>query len=224
MINLPLYIPVVFVLTAMLTLFFLYKGSNQSKFVVFIVLLWLAIQAWISLTGFYTVTDPVPPRFVLLIGPPLLVIVVLFLTQRGRALLDSWSPQWLTWLHLVRVPVELVLFWLFMHKQVPQLMTFEGRNFDILSGVTAPIVAWLGYARQRPNKTVLLIWNILCVGLLLNIVIHAILSAPFPFQRLAFDQPNVAVLYFPFTWLPGFIVPAVLLAHLAVIRNLLKQR
>jgi hypothetical protein len=67
------------------------------------------------------------------------------------------------------------------------------------------------------------VWNFICLGLLLNIVINAILAAPFPFQQFAFDQPNRGVLYFPFIWLPGFIVPAVLLSHLVNIRQLLSQ-
>jgi glycerol-3-phosphate acyltransferase PlsY len=58
--------------------------------------------------------------------------------------------------------------------------------------------------------------------LLLNIVVNAVLSLPYPFQQFAFDQPNVAVLYFPFTWLPCFIVVIVLYSHLAAIRKLLK--
>jgi hypothetical protein len=31
-------------------------------------------------------------------------------------------------------------------------------------------------------------------------------------------------LYFPFAWLPSFIVPAVLFSHIASIRNLLKTK
>jgi hypothetical protein len=42
----------------------------------------------------------------------------------------------------------------------------------------------------------------------------------FPFQQFAFDQPNIAVLYFPFIWLPSCVVPLVLLSHLAAIRQL----
>jgi hypothetical protein len=57
----------------------------------------------------------------------------------------------------------------------------------------------------------------------LNIVVNAALSAPVPFQQFAFDQPNIAVLYFPFVWLPGFIVPLVLFAHLAAIQKLYSE-
>ena len=102
-------------------------------------------------------------------------------------------------------------------------MTFEGRNFDILSGLTAPIVYFFGFIKKQLNKTILLLWNFICLGLLINIVFIAVLSAPFPFQKFAFDQPNIAVLYFPFTWLPACVVPLVLLSHLATIRQLLKK-
>lgn len=220
--QLPLYIPVVFITTTILTLFFLYKSSRSSRIVLVITLTWLAFQALTGLSGFYKHTGAMPPRFILALGPPLLTIVLLFITRQGRAWVDSWNLQWLTWLHVVRMPVELVLYWLFLYKQVPQLMTFEGINYDILSGITAPLMVWQGFRKHQPHKTLLLIWNFICLGLLFNIVIHAILSAPLPFQQLAFDQPNVAVLYFPYVWLPALIVPAVLLAHLVAIKRLLQ--
>lgn len=222
--KLPLYIPVVFIATTILALYLLYKSSGQSRIIIIVALLWLVLQAFTGMSGFYTDTNAMPPRFILALGPPLLIIILLFITRRGRRFLHNWDIKWLTWLHVVRILVELVLYWLFVHKQVPRLMTFEGINYDILSGITAPLIVLLCFSAQKPRKILLLIWNFICLGLLFNIVIHAILSAPLPFQQLAFDQPNVAVLYFPYVWLPAFIVPAVLLAHLAAIRQLLASR
>jgi hypothetical protein len=69
----------------------------------------------------------------------------------------------------------------------------------------------------------ILVWNFICLALLANIVINALLSTPFPFQQFAFDQPNIAILYFPFNWLPTFIVPVVLFGHLLSIRRLMKR-
>ena len=219
--SLPTYIHWIFGLTTLLTIFLFFKASGNSWLALGIILLLLFIQAVTGLAGFYTVTDVTPPHFLLLVLPPLLIIITLFLVPKGRTILDRLDQRWLTWLHSVRIPVELVLFWLFLHKQVPQLMTFEGRNFDIAAGLTAPLIAYFGYHKKRLNRGILLTWNFICLGLLFNIVINAILSAPFPFQRFAFDQPNVAILYFPFVWLPGCIVPLVLLAHLATIRQLI---
>jgi hypothetical protein len=217
----PAYINMFFELTTALTLWFFYQATNKSTLSIVIILGWLILQAVISLTGFYTVTNTVPPRFLLLALPPVLFIIGLFISSKGRKYIDTSNVKWLTYLHIVRVPVEVVLFWLFIYKRVPQLMTFEGRNYDILSGLTAFIIGYFGYTKQRLGNTILLIWNFVCLALLFNIVINAVLSAPSPFQKFAFDQPNVAILYFPVVWLPCCIVPLVLFAHLVSIRQLI---
>jgi hypothetical protein len=218
--NLPVYIHLIFILTTGVTLFIFYKASNGSMRSIWLLFAWLAIHMILSLYGFYKNTSQVPPRFLLLLFPPLLVITILFVTASGRKYLNSFNIKYLTLLHVVRLPVELVLLFLSFHKVVPELMTFEGRNFDIISGCTAPLIYYYGFVKKRLSSRILLLWNFICLVLLFNIVIHAILSAPFPFQQLAFNQPNIAVFYFPFVWLPGFIVPAVFFAHLVAIRKL----
>jgi hypothetical protein len=221
--NLPLYVSVIFGLTILLTVGMFYRAAGNSKVTLLFLLAWLVVQGFIGLSGFYTVTDTLPPRFLLLVLPPMFIIIALFTTKKGRKYLDKLDVKILTILHTLRIPVELVLFWLFIHHTVPELMTFEGRNFDILSGLTAPLVFfYFGYMKDKLNRKILLIWNFLCLGLLINIIIHGILSAPFPFQEFAFDQPNIALLHFPFIFLPGCIVPLVLLSHLAAIRQLIK--
>lgn len=187
-----------------------------------ILLAWLGVQTLIGRSGFYTVTDTIPPRFLLMVTPPLLLIIRLFATSKGRNYIDGLDLKTLTVLHTIRIPVELVLIWLFVHKTVPELMTFEGRNFDILSGLSAPIIYYFGFVKKQLNSKSILLWNIICLVLLINIIANAVLSAPFPFQKFAFDQPNIAVLFFPFNWLPSFVVPLVLFSHLATIWQLRK--
>lgn len=138
--------------------------------------------------------------------------------------MDSFPLKYLTLIHVVRVPVELVLYFLFVYKAVPELMTFEGRNFDILAGLTAPFIYYFGFVRQKLNRSFLIIWNLLSLALLMNIVINALLSTPSPIQQFAFDQPNRAILYFPFSLLPTFIVPLVLFSHLVAFRQLIKNK
>lgn len=221
--NIPFYISLVFGLTTCLTILFFYNASGRSGMLAGIIIAWAVIQSIIASTGFYTVTNSIPPRFALLLFPPLLTILLLFITAGGRSVIDKFNATWLTWLHIVRIPVEFILYWLFLYKQVPALITFEGKNFDIISGITAMFIAYFGYQRKQLRKPVLLIWNIACLGLLFNVVVRALLSAPFPFQQFAFDQPTVAVLYFPFILLPGLIVPLVLLSHLVCIRRLIER-
>ncbi|MBL7975962.1 MAG: hypothetical protein JNJ85_13685 [Candidatus Kapabacteria bacterium] len=218
--QLPLYVKIVFVLTTFATAYMLYLSSHKKRIALTVLLLWLIVQTLISQSGFYTATNTLPPRFLLLVAPPLLLIITMFFTNWGKRFIDSLDMQTLMYLHVVRIPVELVLYWLYQHGQVPQLMTFEGRNFDILSGISAPIMAYLAFKQHKLSNRVLLIWNAVCVVLLLNIVINAILSVQTPFQQFAFEQPNVAVLYYPFVWLPCCVVPAVLFAHLVAFRRL----
>lgn len=222
--NLPVYISIVFGLTTLLTVYFIYKASHYSKPVLAMIAGWLAIQSLVAYSGFYTITNTVPPRFLLLVLPPLAFIVLLFFTKRGKRFIDSLDIKTLTLLHSIRIPVEIILLWLFLQKTIPQIMTFEGRNFDIISGISALLIYYFGFIRKTLNKKWIIAWNFLCLALLINIVAIAILAAPFTFQKLAFDQPNVAVLYFPFVWLPCFIVHVVLLSHLASIRQLLKVK
>ena len=219
--TLPVYVGILFGVTTLLTIFLFYNATRNSKAAIRLIMAWLIIQTGISLTGFYTYTDTFPPRFPFLILPPVLLIIWLFITPNGKRYIDSLDIKALTLLHTIRVPVEIVLYLLCVHKTIPEIMTFEGRNLDILSGLTAPVIYYAGFVSRRINRNILLLWNFICLGLLVNIVTTAILSAPMPFQQLAFEQPNIAVLYFPFTWLPCCVVPLVLFAHLVTIRKLM---
>jgi hypothetical protein len=233
--NLPGYITLTFALTTVATLIlFIWTIRNsadaatrkKSTLILIGLTIWLIIQAVLPLNDFYNSdTNSFPPKIAQIgILPTLLTIILLFATSKGRQFIDSLPLKQLTYLHIVRIPVEIVLFWLFLSKAIPELMTFEGRNFDILAGITAPLIAYFGITKNKLSRDAILIWNFICLGLLINIVVNALLSTPSPIQKFAFDQPNIAILYFPFSWLPAFIVPIVLFSHLAAIRQLLKQR
>ena len=232
--NLPNYIPVTFGLLVLAMLLFSYwtiqtadraSTRNSAGPVLLGLLVWLTVQAVLTLNGAYKTASVIGPPKLILFGilPAMMVVIWLSVARRGRAFTDSLSLVNITWFNTGRVVVELVLYWLFLNKVVPQLMTFEGRNFDILAGLTAPFVAYFGLQRGNLSRQVVLVWNIICLGLLLNIVVNALLSAPTPFQQFGFEQPNQALGHFPFSWLPTFIVPLVLLGHLVSIRRLWKH-
>ena len=143
----------------------------------------------------------------------------MFLLPKGRAFLDSLDPGILCLLHTVRIPVEIGLYALFLHQLIPEIMTFEAGNFDILSGLSAIAIYWLGYNTKVLDGKWLIAWNLLCLGLLFNVVGKGILSAPSVFQQLSFDQPNRAILYFPVNFLTSVIVPLVFFSHLALLRR-----
>lgn len=229
--NLPNYISTTFILTTFLTVgIFLFAirrtvfDKISAKILTFLIAFWLIFQMILSSGGFYLITDVIPPRLFIFGVFPAFVVIILYFIFARKTFVEKMPLKILTFLHVIRIPVEIVLFWLFQQKLVPQLMTFEGTNFDILSGITAPIIVWLGFRKNKPNRILLIIWNILALGLLINIVTTAILSLPFPFQQTAFEQPNRAVLYFPFIWLPTVVVPLVLFSHLISLWQLFKRK
>ena len=148
--NLPTYISLIFGLTTITTLLLFMRTIRSSNsettrkkaVPIFIGLtIWLIIQTVLTLNNVYnTNTNSFPPKIMLLgVLPMILTILFLFVTKNGRQFIDSLPLKNLTYLNVVRIPVEIVLFWLFLNKVVPELMTFEGRNFDIIAGITAPM-------------------------------------------------------------------------------------
>lgn len=199
--------------------------NRRSRMLAAIILFdWILLQGLLSWKGVYANYPQAMPPFLLLFAvfPCVLVILFLMLSPVGRRFQNSLSQDALLWIHTVRMPVEFGLYLLYRHQLVPQLMTFEGRNFDILAGLSALLLLWLLRTR-RLHRTLLIGWNVIGLVLLMNIVVHGLLSAPSPIQQLAFDQPNVALLHFPYALLPVFIVPAVLRAHLSSLRLAIRQ-
>jgi hypothetical protein len=220
--NLPLFISITFLAAVAYTYLITMQASNNHKAVRWGSLLWLIAIAVPTLYGFFLDTSTVPPRMPILLAPTLIAMLIAFNTQKGKAFIDSLDIKLLTWLSLVRIPVEICLFWLFIEGHMPQVMTYEGKNWDILAGATAPIVAYLYFNRKALNKKLFLAWNIIGVLLLVNIIVYAILSVPGPIQQFGLEQPNMAILHFPFVWLASYVAPVVLFSHFVIIRRLRK--
>jgi hypothetical protein len=229
--NVPLYVSLIFIVTTFITIYLIYKASDNSVYFinkvsnssnVWLMVLagWVIIQGIAGITGFYTISNTVPPRFALLAPPMMIVIAVLFILPTGRHFIDGFNLRTLTWIHTIRILVEICLWLLYKNGAVPKQMTFEGGNLDIVIGITAPLVAYTSFKNNKIKRGFLLLWNWVGLFSLLKIVAIAVLSVPTPFQKFGFHHPDIAVLYFPFVWLPCLIVPVVLFAHVAAIRKL----
>ncbi len=227
--NLPGYVSITFILTTFLTISFLLIAVRQTvfetipaKILVFLLAFWTFFQAMVALSGFYQ--NPVfPPRLVLFGVLPAILLILFYFIFFRKNFIEKLPLKVLTLLSVIRIPVELVLLWLFLGGLVPQSMTFEGRNFDILSGITAPVVYFLAFRGGKVNRPLLIVWNILALGLLLNIVITAILAFPSVDPNLPLALQNRAVTFFPYVWLPTVVVPIVFFSHLANLWKLFKN-
>ncbi len=221
--NLPFYVYLIFGATVLTAIWLFFKASHYSKSFLVVLLSWIALQSALAIGGFYNDPKTMTARFPLLFLPALLFLIYRFSTKKGRAFIDGLDLPTLTLISTVRLFVELVLSWLLIHKTIPEAMTFNGRNFDIFSGITAPIVYYFGFAKKTLSNKVILAWNFLCLALLINVVLNAVLSLPDLYQRFGFERPNMALGFFPFILLPAFLVPSVLFSMVASIRLLTKH-
>ncbi len=191
--------------------------------VVFVISSWLALAATLAATGLLSVWTARPPRVLML---PLAVFTTMVLVARTatfRQLLAGLPAWWPVALQTFRIVVELVLWRLFVRGDVPVQMTFEGRNFDLLIGVTAPLIA-AGVAAKRIRPRVLLAWNVVGLAMLANVVGTAATSIPGPLHVAWPGPPLTAIGDFPLVWIPAFLAPCAVFLHIVSIRKLLSER
>ncbi len=230
--QVPFGVSVLFMITALVTSgFFIASVMTASSQTVrrrahplaLILLMWMIFQSTLALNGWYMDRKSVPPNLLFPFATSASIFILLFVIPAGRRFLNGVNTGTLTLLHVVRIPVEIGLFILATWKQVPWSMTFAGYNFDILAGLTAPLIWWLGYHKRILSPRIVIAWNAAALILLLIIVVTAAGALPSPIQAWDFNQPNYAVMHFPFIWLPSVIVPLVLFSHIASIYQMSKQ-
>ena len=199
-------------------------GWDERKKRRFTVLLVIALLAWAAFVSAWSLSGRMadfsifPFNLMPVILIPLIVAVI-FISSKGLGeVLRRIPPHRLIRLQSFRFFVEVLLWVLFIAELLPVQMTFEGRNLDILAGFTAPIIAALA-SKGKISNTGIVIWNIICLGLLLNIVITALLSTPSPWRVFMNEPANYIVTYFPISWLPALLVPLAYYLHFMSLRQ-----
>lgn len=200
------------------------KNTRRILLVAAILIGWLVLVSFLALKGVLSDFSVFPPKLMLVIVPPLVGILVITFHSRFRNFLLHLPLPGLLYLQFFRVPVELLLWWLFTVNAIPEQMTFEGRNFDIVAGLTAPLFGWLCYGKGRQNHSLAIFWNLLGLGLLLNIVVTAILSLPTPIRVFMNEPSSWRVATFPIAFLPAALVPLAYTLHFFSLRRIWLER
>lgn len=183
---------------------------------------WLALTAALALNGFFEDFSSIPPRVVFAVAPPFFVVIIA--TWKAPRALHAAPPRLFVTYQGFRVFMEVVLFMLYYVGVLPQQMTWEGRNFDVVVGLTAPLAAWICLRRGREMRGVMIAWNLISMLILANIMVVGLLSAPTPFRVFTEGPANSVVALWPWIWLPSFVVPMALAGHLFSLRQLFLLR
>ncbi len=180
---------------------------------------WIAYGGALGYNGVISNTSILPPGIFYLLVPIVLMVMIMASSNVGKSIAQSFPIWMLMGMESFRVVVEVFLHQLWQYGQVPKMLTYEGANFDILIGISAPVAAWL-FASGRISNRVALTWNAIGLLMLANVVVRAILTSPGPLHFISTEVPNVSIGTFPFTYIPGLMVPLALVLHVLSIRAL----
>lgn len=218
---------VLFLLFILGCLWIVLKGLSKyqvpvKKFVV-VVTVWILLLLLLSTSGFLSDFSSFPPRIMVVLIVPLLILIWFTVSRHSDRIIANVPADWVVKMQGFRILVELFIWWAYLDQDLPVQMTFEGRNFDILVGLTAPLVAMLWLKPGKAKPVLVLIWNILGLVILLNIVITAVLSMPTPMQYFFNEPVNTLVATFPWILLPGILVALAIALHLISIKQMIKK-
>jgi hypothetical protein len=179
---------------------------------------WLAITFALAAAGLLSFSTR-PPTALVLIVVTIVLAVALGTSQLGRRLASGIPLTALVGVQAFRFPLELLLHRSYLEGLMPVQMSYSGFNLDILTGLSAIIVAMV--VARRPRSLVLVrVWNTAGIVLLTNIVTIALLSAPTPFRVFLNEPANEWIARAPWVWLPTVFVLAAILGHILVYRRL----
>lgn len=182
------------------------------------VLVWLGVPAVLAIRGTFLQFGEAPPNLMRVVIPMAILIVIFSFSSWGKRAAERLPLTLLVGIQAFRLPLEILLYFLAERKLLASEMTMAGYNFDIVTGVLA-FVLWILLHKQMASSWMLWAFNVIGTLLLVAVVTIAILGFPEPFGL--FDPPNLLVAFYPWVWLPTFLVQLAFVSHLLLFRKLL---
>jgi hypothetical protein len=182
--------------------------------------IWLAAMAAAALSGLLGRFDVRPPPMVIWFASMVVMTLALAWSPFGRRFADKLPFVALIGFQAFRLPLELIMHRAVVADIMPNVMSYTGYNFDIITGATALPLALYAWRRPIPRWLIAL-WN--ATGQILLLVIAGVAVAASPiFRAFGDDQLNVWVTEFPYVWI-AVMVAAALFGHVVTMRKLVAE-
>jgi hypothetical protein len=199
-------------------------GASRRRSILAAAGMTLGLTAWMAATyvaaGFGLLQfPPEPPTMVVVFVLLLVLSVGLGVSPVGERLAAGLPLAVLVGAQGFRLPLELLMHRAYEDGLMPVQMSYSGLNFDIVTGITAIVVAVLVATGRAGTRTVRA-WNVMGTLLLVNIILIAWLSAPTPWRAFRDGPANVWVTTVPYIWLPTVMVAFAILGHIVIYRRL----
>ena len=190
-----------------------------------VVLIWLVVTAVGADFGWFADFEVMPPRVGLALGLALAFCIWFATSGFVGPLLRQAPPHWLLHAQAFRIVMEVLLWAAYQAGAAPALITWEGRNWDLIAGLAALAIGeWVRRRGMASARLGVLLFHAGGLALLVNVVVHALLAAPTPFQSLFVEPSTAIVAGWPWIWLPTFIVPTAVMLHVLSLRQVLMLR
>ncbi len=182
--------------------------------------IWVLYVSVLAGTGFLA-DFSLPPKVVLFVILPAFGIIGWFFTaKRFKELIVAFPIALTVYYQSFRVVVEILIWGIAKDGVGPDLVTFEGRNFDILAGLTAPVIGYLAYSRKVISHKVVIVWNVLCLALLANIV-FIFMSLIVKPQIWGYDEVPIGLDFprLPYVYIAAAFMPTAVFMHVFSIKK-----
>lgn len=176
---------------------------------------WLGGLSAVVASGFVSAAPM--PRLPFIFVAINLVSLIAGLAAPGRWVATTVPLAWLVAFQGFRLPLELILHDWAARGTIPGTMTWNGQNWDIISGIVALIAA--PFAPR--SRAVAWAANLIGFALLLNVGRVALMSSPLPFAWPV-EPPLQLAFHLPYALIAPVCVGGALFGHVALTRALLR--
>jgi len=199
-------------------LFFMSQASGRATsntFVVFMLVLWFLLVAGGSVLGVFQGNPSRPP---LTLGTAVILPVIVFVSAwsgsaRFQRFILSLDIRATAFAQIGRIFGGVFLI-LYAQGVLPGIFALPAGLGDVAIGLTAPFIAWMLVSRTRVRLVMLALWNVLGLLDLILAVSLGILTSQSTLGILAGATTSAAVVTFPLSLIPTFLVPFYLMLHL----------
>lgn len=165
-----------------------------------------------------------PPKIPILIFLPLIITTLIFyLFNKNDLVLKAIPKTYPVYYQTFRIFVELILLFTFYKNIIPKTATFEGWNFDILIGITAPFMAYFVFRKPMKSFFLAKAWNVL--GIFMILFVAFIIATGFYQPQIWGSETQLVQFKFvqmPYLLIAGFLAPSAIFMHFVSLMQLRK--
>ena len=197
------------------------QEQKQAVKIILAYVVWMIFVSGLGFSGILGDFSSMPPKMMIFFVINLFTSIAFAFSSVGTQIIKNIPIAAIIGFQSMRILVEIGIWRANKEGLAPIQMTFEGYNFDIITGILSLVL--IPILLKNPSKKIVALWSVVGVGLLVTILTIAILSLPLPIRVFLNEPANVWVTRMPYILLPGVLVHLAIVGHILVIRWLVAK-